>query len=332
MNEPTTVPAKECVFQAAVEVRERKSDSDKSTPFSAIARTGDALSHAYWGRVVHDLDGMRVKSRIPIDWNHTDTLVGYANRFDTESGDLEIKGALTPTEFDQTQRAQQIIDQAEQGVPFEMSISFPGDLTLEKVPEGSDVTVNNRTFSGPLTVIRSWPLRSVAITPMGQDPQTALQFSEDQHVTVTYLTGEDKDMSQEELTAVEVEAELSADTVDASANDTVEAEVEVKPEAVDAEQADDSPKEWRDMSEATAKDFQEQFGKIQGSVYFADGLSMVDALRADNKRLQEQVAELTAKKADEDGEEDATQFSQGGNLETNVLTEMPAPRAKQILE
>ena len=285
-DKPTTVPARQCVFQAELEVNDRKSDSDRSTPFTGIARTGDALNHAYWGRVVHDLDGMRVKPRIPIDWNHTDTLVGYANKFNTETGDLEIAGALTPTKFDQTQRAQQIIDQSEQGVPFEMSISFPGDLELERVPKGKQVEVNQRAFDGPLTVIRSWSLRAVAVTPMGQDPQTALQFADDQTVNVTYREAEMPD----ETTKIEDVSELSVsapeealeteieDSVDDAITTTEEVaagvEINAETETVDTEEKD-TPLE---LSERDPKEFQTVFGKVQGSVYFADGLSIEQAM------------------------------------------------------
>lgn len=332
MNE-TTVPAKECVFQAEVEVKERKGDGDRSTPFRAIARTGDALNHAYWGKVVHDLDGMRVKSRVPIDFNHNpNEIVGYANRFNTEEGDLEIRGALTPSEFDEIKRAQEIIDKAEQGVPWEMSISFPGDLEVEQIEEGDQVTVNQRQFTGPLTVIRSWPLRAVAITPMGQDAQTALQFSEDQTVNVTYVNSGDAEMPKTELSAIEAEVEIKveADAVDESENDTVEAENKV--EAVDTEKVEEEPQEEvAALSQPSAQDYMTRFGRVQGALYFADGLSLDEATAKELERLQMENAELRSNKRSDEGEEEPTSFSQGGEVESNLLTEIPGERVEEVI-
>ena len=319
------IPANAFTFVAAVDVKERKNDDSKSTPFTAVARTGDALNHAYFGRVVHDLDGMRVKSRIPIDWNHTDTIVGYANRFDTETGDLEIGGALTPTKFDQTQRAQQIIDQAEQGVPFEMSISFPGDIQVEEVPEGKQVTVNQREFAGPLTVIRDWPLRAVAVTPMGQDAATSLQFSGEQRVSITVINSENDEMSQNELTASEAVVDEKVDeAVDESGTDNAEVEAETV-ETVDAEKPEVAEVE---MSEATdGKTFMDVFGRVEGAVYFAEGLSMEEALQKDIKRLREENAELRVKLESQD---DGVSFSQGGEIKSNVLTAIPGEVVDQV--
>lgn len=324
-----TIPAAECYFVADVEIKERKSDDSRSTPFAATARTGDALNHAYWGRVVHDLDGMRVKPRIPIDYNHNpDLIIGYANRFNTESGDLEIRGALTPSKHEEFSKAQEVIDKAEQGVPWEMSISFPGDITVEEVPEGEQVEVNQRQFTGPLSVIRSWPLRAVAVTPMGQDAATAIQFSEDQTVTCTYINQEaDMAATKDELTVAEAEVEIKDDrAVDVADTDSaeVEAETTVDAEAVDATDADE-------LSAATAEDFRSRFGHVQGSLYFADGISLDEATAKELERLQAENTELRSRKTDEDALEDASSFSQGGEIDSNVLTAVPGDVCEQVI-
>ena len=318
------IPATAFQFLAEVEVKERKSDTDRSTPFTAIARTGDALNHAYWGRVVHDLDGMRVKSRIPIDFNHDpNTLVGYANKFNTDSGDLEISGALTPSQFDATHRAEQIIDTAEQGVPYEMSISFPGDIKVEEIPEGQQVTVNQREFAGPLTVIRDWPLRAVAVTPMGQDSATALQFSDDHTFSITVINSGETEMTKEELTAAEAEVEVKEvdEAVDESGTDSAEVV-----ETVDAQPVD----EVELSTPADGKTFMNALGRIEGAVYFAEGVSLGEAMERELKRLQEENAELKAKLEADSDEPVGFSANPDGKMKSNVLTAVPGEVIDQI--
>lgn len=328
-NKTGTIPARLCEFRAEVELRERADENQRSTPFTAVARTGDALTHAYWGRVVHDLDGMRHKPRIPIDFNHNpDDIVGYANRFDSESGDLKIGGALTPSKHEEFSRASEIIDKGEMGVPWEMSISFPGDLEIEEISDGDKVTVNQREFTGPLTVIRSWTLRGVAVTPYGHDSQTSLNFANDADVTFT-VRNKEFDMS-EDVKQPEAEAEQAVETKDTDSAEVVET-VEATTEAATEEATAEATAEAKLSEVSDGKAYMAAFGRVQGALYFADGLSFEDAQAAELKRLQEENAVLKQKQAAEDGEE-AVHFSQSGEMESEVLHEVPAPRATQVLE
>jgi hypothetical protein len=70
----------------------------KSAPIKIKARSGGSIDHWYWGKVVHDLAGMRLhKPRLTVDYAHNESeVLGYLNHFDTESGDLIASGALTP--------------------------------------------------------------------------------------------------------------------------------------------------------------------------------------------------------------------------------------------
>lgn len=330
MNEQRQIPASECYFIADVEIKPRVDDEHRSTPFTAVARTGDALNHAYWGRVVHDLDGMQVKPRIPVDYNHnSDEIVGYANRFNTESGNLEISGALTPSKFDRQPRASEIIDKSEQGVPWEMSISFPGDMKIEEVPDGQQVVVNQREFTGPLTVIREWPLRSVAVTPIGQDSQTALEFSGDRTISITVIS-KDPEMSKDQFTVAEAEVEEveNDEAVDAADVDTVEA-TEDTVVAVETEEKPEAAEETKELSAPDGKAYMTAFGRVQGALYFAEGLSFEDARTKELERLQVENAELrNHSSSKDDGLEDAVGFSAGGDKLTDILQAVPGKEAE----
>lgn len=138
-----TVPAKACQFAADLQVR-ANSDESKTAPITLVARSGEAVCHWYWGNVVHDLGGMTVaKPRIPLDYCHDDDeVIGYANKFDTSTGELVATGALIPYSPDPDDKATEIIYKAQQGVPYEASIFFDGPLVVEEVSENATTFVN----------------------------------------------------------------------------------------------------------------------------------------------------------------------------------------------
>jgi hypothetical protein len=56
-------------------------ENAKSAPVTITARSGNPIEHWYWGRIVHDLSGMRLsKSRVAIDYCHRqDEPIGYGS-------------------------------------------------------------------------------------------------------------------------------------------------------------------------------------------------------------------------------------------------------------
>ena len=206
------VNPKDCLFTADLELNERSSETAKTAPFSMGARSGQPINHHFWGPIVHDNAGAQFKKRIPIDFNHdVNEIVGFGNKISVdESGTLSIDGFLTP--YKENDRATEILHKAELGVPWEASINFAGDMVLEKFEEGETVEVNGHEFEGPMTVVREWQLRGVAITPYGYDSSTSTQFSDTSNINITYLNKESEDMKNEELNA-EVTEELAVDAV-----------------------------------------------------------------------------------------------------------------------
>ena len=210
-----------------------------------------------------------------------------------------------------------------------MSISFPGDLTIEEVPEGREVTVNQRQFTGPLTVLRSWPLRGVAVTPYGHDSETSMQFAEDAEITCTIISEESTEMSEDTKPVDEVEVEVTDEAVDKTDPDNVEAEV-----AVDAT-PEEQPAEAEALTEPTdGKAFMAKFGRVQGALYFAEGLTMDEAKERELDRLLAENTELRTRLTDDGSSlDEATGFSQGdGDLESDLLTEVPGERVIEVTE
>jgi len=195
----------------------------KSAPVRLVARSGKAIEHWFWGKVVHDLAGMHLhKPRLPIDYVHdSKEVIGYLNRFDITSGDLVTTGALVP--FKESDRATEIMHKMAEGVPYEASINFGGDgIKVEEVPEGFITEVNGAKFEGPGMIIREWPLRGVAICPYGADANTdssalagnnAKKYKASVFKAVPQDITKDTDMSKKQE-SVEVMAEVNAPKAD----------------------------------------------------------------------------------------------------------------------
>lgn len=188
----------------------------KTAPVKLKARSGQAIEHWFWGKVVHDMSGMqRHKARLTIDYAHNDSeVLGYLNHFDITSGDLVASGALTP--FKEDDRASEVLYKMKQGVPYEASIFFGGDgIEIEEVGEGECPMVNGAAFAGPGVIIRKWPLRGVAICPYGADANTdssAMAAGETFHATV--VAKENTSMKADEVKAVEVKDATEAKAVE----------------------------------------------------------------------------------------------------------------------
>ena len=306
------IPSNAALFACEMQLGDN-GDGAKTAPVTMVARTGDAIQHWYWGQVVHDLDGMKMrKPRIRIDYCHqSDVPMGYVNKADTSSGDLVVSGALIPRDDKPGDMVSEVLFYGRQGVPYEASIDFRDEMTVEEVEPGVEVEVNGRSYVGPLTIIREWYLRSMGICPDGADPNTSAQFNkwseEDTPKTlnINVITNGESVMSNEQSEAIAVDeavavedeaveemvaevenaeqAELSADAAEpveeASAEDAVENE-----EGVDAEEAEEQAEEEAFVEAEEEKQpeptegqrFLAAFGD-KGGVWFAQGKSFDEA-------------------------------------------------------
>ncbi len=150
----------------------------KTTPIKMLARTGDAIEHWWYGRLVHDLSGMTPhRDKIAIDYCHNETqMLGYLDTFDVSSGDLVVSGELV--HYGDADLASEIVHKNRAGVPYEASIDFTGGgLRFEELTAGATAEVNGRTIEGPAVIVREWTLRAVAICPYGADKNTKTELA-----------------------------------------------------------------------------------------------------------------------------------------------------------
>lgn len=316
-NERTTtkqVPASALQFSVGAFELASNGESAKSAPFRMVARSGKPIEHWFWGNVVHDLDGMRLhKNRLPIDYAHdAKEVIGYANHFESESGDLIVSGALVP--FKDSDRATEIIHKQREGVPYEASINFGGDgIRLEEVRDGQSVQVNGYQFSGPGVVIREWPLRGIAICPYGADANTSTEFAAQTQFLVE-ITEAEMPEEQEQLTAAHLENNQEAQQQEAEAQ-AVDAAQPADLDTVAEVVADEAATVEAAATELTGRSegqrFLEAFGD-QGGVWFAQGKTFseatdlyVAALKSENESLKQR---LSARRGE--GESEPVEFSQ----------------------
>lgn len=276
-------------------------ETAKTAPIRMVARTGDPIEHWYWGKIVHDLSGMKLhKPRLTIDYCHDDSeIMGYLNKFDNSSGYLVASGALVP--YKDNDRATEVIFKAGQGVPYEASIDFAGPISLEEVPEGYSTKVNGRDFSGPGVIVRQWHLRGVAVCPYGADMNTeSALFKEQDEITVKVLSHTGDTMNKSDSPAEVVNVTVEAEPVQQAAEATspaVEATASAQAAAVESPQH--GP-------------FVEAFGDI-GARWFLErrkfescAKEFIDAKNARIAELEGKVARLSAMVGSVRGNEPAT--------------------------
>lgn len=334
-KEKIPVEALEMVSRGeAVNFNHTEGAKDEGLNVTLLARSSKAIDHWYWGSVVHDLEGMKVKERIPLDFNHNpDEIIGYLDEFEITEEGLLCHGKLTP--FSENDRASEIAFKSKAGVPWESSISFGGDgIVLENI--GDDpVTVNGLEFSNG-TVVREWPFRACAICPSGADANTSSAvFNSGDLVEVTVLSKEKKmdDNKESEF------AEVAEDVIVADLDEVQEDEVlEEAVDQVSDEQVEDSQEEAvvEDAEEAVVEEavelsdpraecrqFVEQFGAENGGQWFAEGLSLAEATSLHNQGIEDERDELLKEVAElrqrlssiERGEDAPLQFSNSDDNE-----------------
>lgn len=284
-------------------------DGAKTAPIRLMARAGQPIDHPYWGKVVHDFEGMQHKKRIPIDYRH-DEPIGYVNKFNSDSGNLELAGALVP--FKDSDRATEIIHKSKNGVPYEASIDFRAPVVMEEVAAGQFAEVNGNRVDGPATVIRQWTLRGVAVCPYGADPNTSSQLSNAETFSVSVQKRE-PEMATIRNSALEapkaVDSQLSDPPVEETPVADAPATEPALAEPVPAQQA---------TAEPDGKAFIAAFG-AEGAVWFIEGKSFADASQLHSKKLADELAVLRDENAQLKqkisaanlGETEAIQFTSG---------------------
>jgi hypothetical protein len=316
-----------------------EADGTRKFPLKMRARGGQPLYHFWWGAVVHDMAGFKPdKSVIPVDWCHSDDLMGALDKFTATNDGLDVEGFLASIE--PKDRVDEVTKKSKAGIPYQASIFFD-PLAIEDVAPGTSAEVNGYSIDGPATIIRQWSLRGVAVCPYGYDSQTNSQFSADDEGEIEVpltLTAMKKTINKLSKPKTKLEADKPK---------TEQAEgTEKKPcecpegEECDCEETEepateqsDKPKEElstpKSQVQAELKKFVAKFGAENGSKWFSENKTFAQALELHAADLaaklaakDTEIAELkTRLAAAKPGEEKPVTFTDGEPKGTSAKTD-----------
>lgn len=135
--------------------------------FTGVALSGEPMVHAWFGRLVIDLDSLILPPACPVLLDHErEQRVGVAT-LAVRNGALEASGRLLSNDD-----AQALAADADEAFPWQLSVHAQPSLT-EEVAAGTQVNINGRTLTGPLTIWRNTAIRELSFTPTGVDRHTS---------------------------------------------------------------------------------------------------------------------------------------------------------------
>lgn len=183
--------------------------------FSMRAYTGDKMVvKAFDAPVVVDLAGIEIPTQtIPIRLDHESRQgVGHTTRVFIEGGALFAEGVISRT----TSWAKDVAASGRAGFPWQASIGGPAHES-EFVPAGSKISVNGRTFEGPLYVVRSMTLKEISFCDLGADSNTSAVVAGDVSEMEVFQM-EEKNLEAAAVESQAVEAAAAEPVVQASEN------------------------------------------------------------------------------------------------------------------
>jgi len=206
--------------------------SDDSQPtFRLVAYTGAPIRQ-YWSRnaLVLDLAGMDLSNQtIPILFGHDaslESVVGQATAVTSDGSTLIVEGVVLGV----SETAQRVLELARRGMKFQASVG--ADVgRIENIQAGESVQVNNRTFAGPVSIVRGSALRETSIVLMGADGNTSAAIAASQEVDMAdnaNQTPDETNVSAEATATVAVETPKTEIVATAPAAPAIDKEQLVK--------------------------------------------------------------------------------------------------------
>ena len=169
MPDPNEQSKDQFCFELGQFAVEQPVEGKKKRTFTGIAYSGEPIvDHWYWERIIFDLDTIQIKGRIPALLEHrTSQRAGAINSHSVsyEEG-LKIEGSLLSNEF-----GTQVAQDSDDGFPWQMSVRIEPSST-EEIAADQSVTVNGKTYQGPITVFRGGRIREVSFCALGADDNT----------------------------------------------------------------------------------------------------------------------------------------------------------------
>lgn len=185
--------------------------------FTGVAFSGEPITdHWFWDAVVFDLDSTNLPAKCGTLINHDDNRrcgVITAHSKDYETG-LNVSGHLL-----RNAHGKEVAEDSDDDYPWQMSVRiYPG--SIEDVQAGQSISVNGKTYSGPITVFRNNRIREVSFCAVGADDKTyAKAFKVGNKTSQFKSTNEENDMDLAQAQARISELESEAKTKDQTITD-----------------------------------------------------------------------------------------------------------------
>ncbi len=155
---------------------EATGDKEKTVPqFRMVAYTGGLMRiEGFPHPVVVDLEGLGIdRQDIPVRLDHSSRQgVGHTQRVVVENGSLIAEGLVSRD----TSWARDVIRSGQNGFPWQASIGA-AVIDAQFIPNGQNITVNGRTFDGPIHVVRKATLKEISFVDNGADSSTSARIA-----------------------------------------------------------------------------------------------------------------------------------------------------------
>ena len=152
------------------------SGQDRKMPsFRMVAYTGGLMRIAGFPHpVVVDLEGLAIERQdIPVRLDHSPRQgVGHTQRVVIENGQIIAEGLVSRD----TSWARDVAKSGVNGFPWQASIGA-AVVDAEFISNGRSITVNGRTFDGPLHVVRKAILKEISFVDSGADTATSARIA-----------------------------------------------------------------------------------------------------------------------------------------------------------
>ena len=206
MPQTNEQPKDQFCFELGQFAVEQPTDGKKKRTFTGIAYSGEPIvDHWYWERIIFDLDTIQIKGRIPALLEHrTSQRAGAINSHSVsyEEG-LKIEGSLLSNEF-----GTQVAQDSDDGFPWQMSVRIEPSST-EEIAADQTVSVNGKTYQGPITVFRGGRIREVSFCALGADDNTNAVAASHSPKNFNQPEDTDVDLVQAQAKITELEGQVN---------------------------------------------------------------------------------------------------------------------------
>lgn len=165
----------ECSAVSWDEIAATDAGGEKARSFSMVAYTGGPMRLPVAPYpVVVDLAGMQEpgKSRPILRDHDSSRIVGHTTAISVAASSIDVAGVISA----KNAHASEVVDSSLNGFPWQASIGCRVDR-VEFVKAGAKVTVNGKTFNGPLYVARQSQLKEVSFVALGADDNTSAKIA-----------------------------------------------------------------------------------------------------------------------------------------------------------